>query len=133
LDDYRLRLRLVDSKGETIAESIGPMSRFDHPPSRWKKGELTQGRGAISAPAAAEQGTYELRLSVLPSDSDRELPVGWALGPSEISLADVEVKPFAFESQIPEIQTPVKADFGIPSLIEFQGYGLSSDKGRLDI
>ena len=125
--DYRMRLQMKDGGGNVIVESISPLTRDDYPPTRWSEGELLQGITDITAPAAIEEGQYDINLSLLPPDSDNALRIGWPLGARSLNLGSVEVKPFSLETQLPEISCPAVAEFEQPPIIELHGYDISSD------
>ena len=124
--DYLLRLRLMDDGGQVVAESIGPLSRSDYPPTLWQPGQMVMSKAGITIPAQAEEQQYELHLSLIEPDSNEGLPVRWPLGQNYFSLGTVEVTPWPIETELPPISQSLQANFGQPTLIELHGYEISA-------
>jgi 4-amino-4-deoxy-L-arabinose transferase-like glycosyltransferase len=125
-DDYRLRLQLVDSADQVLAESIGPLVTDDYPTSQWQEGALLMGRPALTIPANVEAGLYDIRLSLLQPDRDRPVRIGWPLGEQSLSLGQIEVTSWPLQTELPAISHPLRAEFGQPTAIEFHGFDLES-------
>jgi hypothetical protein len=123
--DYRLRLQLIDSSGNVVGESIGPLVTEDYPTSHWQEDELLMGKPLVVVPSSVEAGLYDLELSVIQPDSDDALRIGWPLGKQSLSLGSIEVVPWPMETELPAISQPLLADFGQPPIIELNGYDLT--------
>lgn len=129
--DYRLRLQLADRSGQVIGETIASPTRADYPPTRWLPGELLYGKAELLIPPQAEAGLYTCRLSLLQPDSGEPLPVraDWLpFGRQTLALQEVEIVEWPLVTEIPLMQTPLRADYGDPALIELHGYDLSATR-----
>lgn len=126
--DYRWRLQIVDDAGQVVKQSSGPLTRPDYPPTGWQPGELIMGQAQIVVPAEAEGDSYELRLSLLPPDSDEAVRSSWPFGRQFTSLGKVAVLPWSMTTEVPPLAHPLRADFGDPAIIEMQGFDISADQ-----
>jgi 4-amino-4-deoxy-L-arabinose transferase-like glycosyltransferase len=124
--DYQALLQLVDGAGKMVAEHLNPLSRADYPPAAWQPDTLAGGRADVGVPASAPPGRYRLRLSLVDPQTGEPLRASppW-LGRS-LNLGEVSVAAWPMETELPEIDQTVRADFGDPILIELHGYELSN-------
>lgn len=81
----------------------------------------------MATPATTPEGSYELRLSVLPGAGGRPLPVNLGLSGWTLDVGDVEVEAWPMETEFPPIATETFARFGDPGRIELHGYDLEGD------
>ncbi len=124
--DYQVHLELLDQDKNVIGESYGPLSRNDYPSSQWIAGELLMGQANINLPGQIKEESHEVRVFLRLADTGEALPVNWPFGPKSISLGNFMVEPWPLTTDLPQISSPVRADFGQPSMIEFHGYELLS-------
>jgi hypothetical protein len=127
--DYRLRLQLVDEAGQGIGEAVTAPTRPDYPPTRWQPGELLYGKAELLIPPQAEAGQYQVRVSLIHPGTGEPLPVRrgwWPFAQETLALKKVRVVEWPMVTEIPPMQTPVRADFGEPALIELHGYDLTT-------
>jgi hypothetical protein len=130
--DYRLRVQLVDGIGQTIGETITTPTRADYPPSRWQPGELLYGKVELLIPSEAKAGFHQINISLVHPETGELLPVytGWLpFGREMLTLKEVQVVEWPMVTEIPPMQTPLRADLGDPILIELHGYDLSATHG----
>lgn len=127
--DYRLHLQLVDQAGQIIGQKVTSPTRAGYPPTRWQPGELLNGKAELLIPPQTEAGFYLLRLSLAHPDTGEPLPVRagwWPLGREALTLEEVQIVEWPLVTEVPPMQTPLRADFGDPVLIELHGYDLSA-------
>ncbi len=127
--DYRLRLQLVDQAGQVIGQKVTSPTRAEYLPTRWQAGELLNGKAELLIPPQTEAGFYPLRLSLAHPDTGEPLPVRsgwWPLGREALTLEEVQIVEWPLVAEVPPMQTPMRADFGDPVLVELHGYDLSA-------
>jgi uncharacterized membrane protein len=127
--DYRLRLQLVDEAGGVISQAVTSPTRAAYPPTAWQPGELLRGKAELLIPPQATAGFHQLRISLIHPDTDAPLPVRtgwWPFGREALTLDEVRVVEWPLVTELPPAQTPLRADFGDPVLIELHGYDLSA-------
>ncbi|TAK36663.1 MAG: hypothetical protein EPO21_01995 [Chloroflexota bacterium] len=74
-ENRRLRLRLLNERGQTIAEQLDDPTDGVYPTGQWQPNQIVRHVGAIQVPAEA-RGTFQVELSVTDKD-------GHALGSAE--------------------------------------------------
>ena len=129
LADYRLRLQLVDEAGQAIGETVTTPTRAGYPPSRWQPGDVLHGNAELFVPPLAKAGFHQLRLSLIHPETSEPLPVRtgwWPFGREALTLEKVRVVEWPMTTEIPPLETPLRADFGQPVLIELHGYDLAA-------
>lgn len=120
--DYGLRLQLVDENGEIVAESLSPFGPPGLSATALQAGQLVSSQASLVLPAAATDRPHRLRLSVVPAGQETPLAVNWLLGGRTLDIGEVSVVPWSLETAFPPIPSPLRADFGSPTLIELHGY-----------
>ena len=126
--DYRLRLQLVDEASQTVGETITTPTRATYPPSCWQPGELLHGKAELLIPPQAEAGFHQVNVSLIHPETGEPLPVrtNWLPFDREgLTLEEVRIVEWPMVTEIPPMQTPLRADFGDPTLIELHGYDLA--------
>ena len=135
LADYRLRLQLVDEAGQAIGETVTTPTRAGYPPSRWQPGDVLHGNAELIDPPLAKAGFHQLRLSLIHPETGEPLPVRagwWPFGRETLTLEEVLVVEWPMVTEIPPMETPLRADFGDPALIELHGYDLTATHDAAD-
>jgi mannosyltransferase len=130
--DYRLRLQMLDAAGQVIGETVTAPTRAEYPPTCWQPEELLSGKAELLIPPQVEGDFYPLRVSLVDPETDKALSVRagwWPLGRETVALEEVQVVEWPLVTEIPPVQTPLRADFGDPTLIELHGYDLSARQG----
>lgn len=122
VEDYRIRLQLVDENGEIVAESSSPFGWTGSPATALEPGQLVSSRASLVVPADATGVRHRLQLSLVPSEQGPPLPVNWFLSGRTLGVGQISVVPWRLETEFPPIPTPVRADFGSPPLLELHGY-----------
>ena len=126
--DYDVHLELHDKDGNVIGESDSPLGHTKYPSSRWAPGELLMSQAEIVVPGQAKEESHELRLSLTSTETDEAIPIHWPFGPKSISLGNFMIEAWPLLTDLPEIPSQVKAEFGQPSIVEMHGYALLSDR-----
>lgn len=127
--DYRLRLQLLDEAGQIVGETITSPTRVEYPPTRWQPDELLYGKVELLIPPQAEAGFHRLCLSLVHPETGEPLPIRvapWPWSRESLILEEVQVVEWPMVTEIPPLQTPLRADFGAPALIELHGYDLTA-------
>ena len=114
--DYRVRLKLVDSAEEVAFRQEQSPHSGAYPTNRWRQGEIIQDRHYLRVPAELEAGTYLLELALIDSDTGQQ-----ASPPVTLGELVVSGRPHMFER--PMVQYQQTAEFG--GLIRLLGYDLS--------
>ncbi len=130
--DYRLRLELVDQAGQIIGQTVTSPTRIDYPTSRWQPGELLNGKAELLIPPRATAGFHHIRVSLIQPETNEPLPVRvgwWTFSRQALTLAEVHIVEWPLVTEVPAMQTPLRADFGDPVGIELHGYDLSANRG----
>jgi len=128
--DYRLRLQLVDQAGQIIGQTITSPTRIEYPPSLWQPNELLYGKAELLIPPQASAGFHQVRVSMIHPETGEPLPVRagwWPFGREALTLEEVRIVEWPLVTEVPPMQTPLRADFGDPVLIELHGYDLSAN------
>lgn len=131
--DYLLRLQLTDESGQVVGETITSPTRAEYLPTRWRPGELLHGQAELLIPPQAGGGFHAVSISLIHPDTGEPLPVRtgwWPFGRGALTLEEVQVVEWPLVAEIPPVQTPYRADFGDPVLIELHGYDLSAARGE---
>lgn len=129
--DYQVRLQLVGSANQVVAEALVPLGPADYPSTGWRPGELLRSPAALLVPAQTPGGDYTVRLSLLDASRHETLPVRrgwWLFGRAFLELGRMSVVEWPLVTERPPIQTPLQATFGRPPLAELQGYELSHNE-----
>jgi hypothetical protein len=126
--DHKIRVQLVAQDGAVIAESMAPLGRAGAPASTLEPGHLVAGEVQLVVPATASVGAHRLRLSVIPAAGETALAVNWLLGGRAVDVGEVDITPWPLRTEFPPIATPLRADFGVPAMIELHGYELAKQK-----
>lgn len=127
--DYRLRLQLADETGQIVGETVTSPTRVEYPPAHWQRGELLYGKAELLISPQAEAGSHQIRVSLIHPETGEPLPVRtgwWPFGRETLALADMQVVEWPMVTEVPPMQTPLRADFGAPVLIELHGYDLAA-------
>lgn len=128
--DYLLKLQLLSPDGAVVAETTGPPSRADYPSSQWQPDQLLLGRIALAVPVVAEASNLTARIALIHPETGEAVPVrssGALLGQDWLTLATIQAEPWPVVTDLPAIQTPLRATFGESPLIELHGYDLSGE------
>jgi 4-amino-4-deoxy-L-arabinose transferase-like glycosyltransferase len=132
LADYRLRLQLVDKAGQVVGETVTTPTRAEHPSSHWQPGELLSGKAELLIPPQTEAGAHQVHVSLIHPETGTPLKVRtgwWPFGQETLMLEQVKVVEWPMVTEIPPLQTPLRADFGDPVLVELHGYDLAASHG----
>jgi len=127
--DYRLHLQLVDEAGQAIGETVTTPTRAGYPPSRWQPGDLLQGKAELLVPPDAKAGFHRIRISLIHPETGEPLPIRtgwWPFGREALTLGKVQVVEWPMVTEVPPMQTSLRASFGDPTLIELYGYDLAA-------
>jgi len=127
--DYRLRVQLVDETGAVVGETVTSPTRSEYPVSRWQPGELLYGKAELLILPQAEDGLHQLCISLIHPETGEPLPVRdgwWPWGQETLALEEVQVVEWPRVTEMPSMQTSLRADFGDPLLIELHGYDLAA-------
>jgi mannosyltransferase len=122
--DYRVRLQLVDKAGRIVAEEVTAMSRSDYLATRWPPGAYVMGKASLLIPATATAGAHTVELALLPPDGERPLAVNGFFSGHSVVLGEAEVAPWPMATELPQLPSTLRADFGENALIEFHGFSL---------
>jgi hypothetical protein len=112
-DDYRTRLRLVDSSGEGALEALLPLSPY--PTSRWRAGDRFRSHHSLRVSPDVMPGRYRLTLNLLDES-------GMAIWQSDLSLTTLDVLPRERSFTLPDIPHRLDVTFG--ERIHLRGYDL---------
>lgn len=116
--DYRLLLELRDGEGQLWAEGEFPLASEAYPTSRWREGELIQGRYDLVVDAAAPAGEPSLLINLVDEDS------GQPFLEESFPLTRFQVTAPERRFTIPEgIQRPMRVNLG--DRVAFLGYDLN--------
>jgi len=129
--DYLLRLQLADKTGQIIGQTVTSPTRVEYPPSDWQPGELLYGKAELLIPPQATTGFHGLRVSLIDPETGAPLPVRagwWPLGREALALGEVRIVEWPLITEVPPTQTPLRADYGHPTLIELHGYDLPASR-----
>ncbi|MGD1997225.1 MAG: hypothetical protein PVH62_10685, partial [Anaerolineae bacterium] len=117
--DYGVHLRLLDSAGEAVLETVDPLSPY--PTSRWREGDRFQTRHDLHVLPDLPPGRYWLTLIVVDEG-------GEAVWEEDRALAELEVLPRERSFELSrEISHPLDLTFG--ERIHLKGY----DLGRREV
>jgi hypothetical protein len=125
--DYQLYLQLVDESGAALTEAVTTPTRAGYPASRWQTAELLHGYGELIIPAWAEAGDYTIQVGLLNPETGQRLSTDGLFGRSLVTLSTIEVAAWELVTEVPPIQTPLRADFGLSPLVRLHGYDLSAE------
>ncbi len=125
--DFVVQVELLDQEGEVMVSFASPPTRADYPPTAWQPGELLQGRAPLVLSGSIPPGEYRLRLTLRDPSGEQ------AIGRSIVLDEAVEVGAWPTVTELPDIETPLRADFGQPALIELHGYELTEEPGVLSL
>lgn len=115
--DYRLLLQLRDEGGRLWAEREFPLVGEAYPTSRWREGEVIQGRYDLVVGAAAPGGELSLLINLIDEDS------GQPLLKESFPLTGLQVTAPERRFVVPEgIQHPMRVNLG--DQVAFLGYDL---------
>ncbi len=123
--DFMVQVEVIDENGDVAASFVSPPSRADYPSSAWQPGELLMGRAPLVLSGATPPGGYQLRVTLRDPAGER------AIGGSVVLDESIEVGAWPAVTELPAIETSLRADFGQPSLIELHGYDLTGEPGEL--
>jgi 4-amino-4-deoxy-L-arabinose transferase-like glycosyltransferase len=112
-DDYRARLSLVDSNGQTRwVWDAGPLVSF-YPTSHWGAKEMVRSQATVTPTLRTPGGTFDLALTLLDN-------AGRSVG--QATLGSVQVQGRIRSFSLPPVDVPVDAIFG--NAIELAGFNL---------
>jgi hypothetical protein len=123
--DFVVQVELLDQNGNVVASFVAPPTRADYPPTAWQSGELLLGRAPLVLSGATPPGEYQLRLTLRDPAGER------TIGRSIVLDESVEIGEWPSVTELPPFGTPLRADFGQPTLIELHGYELVEEPGEL--
>jgi hypothetical protein len=103
LDDYRLRVLITDSAGQTHDAGIFPPTNIWHPTTAWEDGQVWRGQVTFRLPLEAESGEAQLSLELVD-------PSGTALGAPAI-LGTLEILAPERVFSAPQPQVPQTANY----------------------
>jgi 4-amino-4-deoxy-L-arabinose transferase-like glycosyltransferase len=119
-DDYRARLSLVDSNGQTRwVWDAGPLVNF-YPTSHWGAKEVVRSQATVTPTLRTPGGAFDLALTLLDN-------AGRSVG--QAALGPVQVQGRIRSFSLPPVDVPVDAAFG--NAIELVGFNLQYPKGTL--
>ena len=124
--DLTFSLQLVDKSGEVRAtHSIAPADGY--PTSRWRQGELVQGKRRFRLPLDLPEGEYALWLA--PGDDNPPSGI-WPWSSRRVRLGALSVLPLtdAHAFEIPPMQHTLRANLG--DQVELLGYDLEESAVR---
>jgi len=121
---HRVRVQLSDSAGALLREVDEPLFTGDASSPSWPDGALLTTVNELPIPAEAA-GNLRIMASILPADGEQSVKAGGILGSESVPISDVFVEPWPLETTLPPIDSPLRADFGDPPVIELHGYNLS--------
>jgi hypothetical protein len=118
--DYRARLSLVDSHGQTRwVWDAGPLVNF-YPTSHWGAREVVRSQTTVTPTLRTPAGVFELALTLLDN-------AGRSVGQARLGSVQVQGRIRSFS--LPPVDVPVDAIFG--NVIELVGFNLQNPKGTL--
>ncbi|MGD1992968.1 MAG: hypothetical protein PVI59_07225 [Anaerolineae bacterium] len=106
-EDLTVRLRLVDSGGETATAYDLPPVRETFPPTMWQAGDLWRGRHSFTLPASLGDGAYHWVLRVCRGEGADCSPLG-----SRVDLGTLEVSALERRWEPPPLDVAVDAPLG---------------------
>ena len=141
LDDFLLRLELVDPGGEVAAWWERPPVAAFLPTSAWREGDTLRARQRLTLPGQLAAGNYRLQLKLLDSEGQplalsgwrSRDGLGWLMGPrlylegetlelGELAVTERPERPRTFEVPGMQHSLRIKMDQGV----ELLGYDLST-------
>jgi 4-amino-4-deoxy-L-arabinose transferase-like glycosyltransferase len=112
-DDYRARLSLLDSNGQTRwVWDAGPLVNF-YPTSHWRAKEVVRSQVTVTPTLRTPGGAFDLALTLLDN-------TGRSVG--QAALGPVQVRGRIRSFSLPPVDVPVDATFG--NAIELVGFNL---------
>ncbi len=112
-EDYRARLSLLDSNGQTRwVWDAGPLVSF-YPTSHWEAKEVVRSQATVTPTLRTPGGTFDLALTLLDNE-------GRSVG--QATLGSVQVQGRIRSFSLPPVDVPVDAAFG--NAIEVVGFNL---------
>lgn len=140
--DFGVEIEVVDTQGNVLArKQVQPMGGW-FPTSLWLTGDVIRSQYAVSLPADASPGTYQVRLSVHSSEGapltvsgtrTRQFLASWkqerSLSGTKLVLFDAEIEARPRRYRPPATSQPVGillGGSGGQEKVELMGYNLSS-------
>ncbi len=119
IEDFRLRVDLIDQAGVVIGNEEALPTRADYPPTAWQEGEILQSKILLNVPASAAETPHTLRVVLLGTDGQES--------GAAVTLKDkLVVDPWPFVAELPADLDSLDADFGDPNLIALRGADIIS-------
>ena len=125
--DYKMSLRLVDSKNHIIAQTDRSVGADEKETSVWKKGYKTEDRLAILVPSATLPGLYSLDIGLYDAYTMKHLAVlNEGQAPTSIwaHLDKVEVKKSKVALYPEKIDVPNKSNLQFGDYLRLLGFDL---------
>jgi hypothetical protein len=97
-DDYRLRVLVTDSAGQTYDAGAFPLTNTWHPTTAWEEGQAWRGQVTFRVPIQAQSGEAQLSLELVGTD-------GTVLGtPAVLGKLDIFSPERAFTAPQPKMR-----------------------------
>lgn len=144
--DLELAIGVLDKQGTVLAEKQVQQMGGWCPTSRWLTGDVVRSQYAVSLPADASPGTYQVRLAIYSSEGTpltvsgtrtRHILGSWeqesSISGTELVLFDAEIEARPRRYRPPATSQPVGILLGGSAgqeKVELMGYNLSSDSVR---
>ncbi len=117
VQDYQVRIRLIDPSGDIIAESTNLPTRADYPMSHWQAGELMQSKFQMLMPGNIEIVPHDVEVALVnPTNSEAV---------ASVTLGDrLTADPWPYVNELPPDLTPLTVEIGQPPSIALRGYDM---------
>ena len=110
--DYQARIALYMEDGTLQAEAARLPVGGHYSTSNWVAGEILRDWSDVLIPATVPAGRYGLRLELTRQDDLSAVPADESEPTAEVSLGDIVVEGRAHQFDMPDVPTPLEADFG---------------------
>jgi len=103
-EDVQLNLQLVDENGHLAGHQLYDVAGPQHPPDRWRTGEILKGQYRFTIPVDASPGRAQIQIGLR---DEKGNPIG-----TSVSLASIQVGATTRVFTVPEVQYGSDANLG---------------------